>query len=154
VRVAGRAGRPDARALACRQSDSATRLRCGRAGAQTITIIGSNFGASNAEVRYALAVLGLKSARTRTQVFVGGQPCVGVVHDAATPHRRLRCRLPAGWAPSQPLLVLQGGQLSAGTVSTQDVAVSYTPCAAGNFQNGTAVACGPCLVGDGGAWPS
>jgi hypothetical protein len=136
------------------QAVSSTRLLCARGGGQVITISGANFGASNAQVA------GSENARSRpeltnsphtrlhahTKVFVGDRPCANVTHDAALPHRRLRCKLAAGWAPNQPMLVLQGGRLSAGTTSTQDVTVSFVGCPTGFFQNGSRVECGECPV--------
>lgn len=108
-----------------------TTLDCARAGGTRITLQGAQFGPRDAKV------------------VVGGASCVNVQHDAASPHTRLTCVLPAGSAPSAVLLVVQ----DFGTANQQQqepgerVNIGYLQCAPGYFAADEQIVCQPCPLG-------
>ena len=67
------------------------------AGGYPLVIEGSNFGAQDASVDIA------------------GVPCTDVTHDAAQPHRRLTCSVPANTGSNLPVVVTQSQQSSDGS---------------------------------------
>lgn len=113
----------------CALDGGSNTAECDRYGNDTVTLTGTNFGASDATV------------------LVGGELCELVEHDASTPHEVVTCRLPAGTQLSRSVLLIQ----SRGEISSDRVFVSYTQCAAGFFDNSTDtasdLACTPCAAG-------
>lgn len=102
-------------------------IDCLRTG-EEITITGNNFG-----VRGAIVLL------------VGVGNCENVTHDKDTPHNKLTCMLPAGYALHVPIAILQlGGFLS---FATSPLDISYTQCEPGLFQSGSNTVCGSCTPG-------
>ena len=82
-------------------------------GAQTLTIRGSNFGASGATV------------------IVGATPCGNTQHSQASPHTQLTCTLPSGRGSNVPIVVIQrGGSASVNAL----VNVTYAVCAPGSYR--------------------
>jgi hypothetical protein len=81
----------------------ATTLGCPRTGSTPLTVEGTSFGPSGAIV------------------LVGGKACTGVTHDAATPHRKLSCTLPAGSGTGVPVVVVSG------QVASNEGTLSYLP---------------------------
>jgi hypothetical protein len=83
-------------------------------GSTILTIDGQSFGPSGAIV------------------MVGPSQCTNVIHDAATPDRRLRCVLPNGRGSRWPISVLQlNGAFTASTY----VMISYKDCDAGSIRS-------------------
>ncbi|MGC4120652.1 MAG: IPT/TIG domain-containing protein [Myxococcales bacterium] len=83
----------------CADSGNTT-SSCPQDGGTQLSVEGSSFGPSGA------------------LVLVGGKACVGVTHDASTPHRKLTCALPAGTGKDVPVVVIAGQVASnAGTLS-------------------------------------
>jgi hypothetical protein len=110
----------------CATNDAFTTSNCPRLGSTTITITGSSFGASGA------------------QVLVGGSSCSNVVHDSSTPQTKVTCQLPRGVDLDVAVLLLQAG----GAISLTTGTVSYVQCAVGYYQaNLTDYGCTPCSPG-------
>ncbi|MBU1221708.1 IPT/TIG domain-containing protein [Myxococcota bacterium] len=76
---------------------------CPVTGGTVITINGSDFGSSGAEV------------------LIDKNQCTGVLHDALTPHRRITCILPPGTGLEVPVTV------KAGTFTSDPARLSYLP---------------------------
>ena len=109
----------------CTDVGSST-TNCPRAGGQRVTVIGTNFGASDAEV------------------LVDGVRCTAVTH-APPPnnHINVSCSLPAGTALSSSLLLVQNN----GQLSTTYGDLSYTQCTAGYYAPLNVVNCSVCALG-------
>jgi hypothetical protein len=93
-------------------NNSLSIVDCQRAGGQTITLEGSDFGDSNA------------------LVLVGSDRCTNVQHDTLTPHDKLTCVLPQGNRADRPVLVFQSG----GELSRTVVTLSYVTCKPGEYE--------------------
>lgn len=63
-------------------------------GGTLLTLTGTHFGVADATV------------------LIGGQPCLNVTHDAATPDTLLTCTTPIGQGVEQPVVVIAFGQVS------------------------------------------
>lgn len=99
---------------------------CDRQGGNVLDVYGSNFGKSGANV------------------LIGVSPCSNVIHDNLRPHSHLSCELPPGFGLDRPVLVLQGN----GAASlASSVAVSYTQCGPGSFQDSNLTTCALCNAG-------
>ena len=98
---------------------------CAREGNTTITITGTNFGASG------------------SLVLVGGIACNNVIHDSLTPNLLVTCAIPPGTGTNVIVLLLQGG----GQVSSNYGSISYLPCPAGSFPDTNSTACDLCSYG-------
>jgi hypothetical protein len=99
-------------------------INCPREGGETITIDGTNFGATGATV------------------LIGGRLATNVVHDTTTPHLKLTCALPFGYSLNVPLFVLQAGA----SMSAATTQISYVQCVPGTY-SASQIACTPCAPG-------
>jgi len=97
---------------------------CSRSVDTIITLIGSNFGATNAVV------------------LVNGKPCTNVTHSPDDPHSSLSCLIPKTSGLSLPVFLNQ----DCGSKSNS-VWLSYTSCRAGTKENLGNVTCTPCGIG-------
>lgn len=103
---------------------------CQRSGEQ-ITLIGITKLIEKATVNVGNNF----GARGATVFLVGVGSCKNVTHDSSSPHSKLTCTLPPGYALHVPIAVLQlGGSLS---FVSAPLDISYKQCAPGMFQNGT-----------------
>ena len=99
---------------------------CARAGGDTITVRGSNFG--------PLPPL----------VLIGGAVCTAVLELADGLEAGLTCRTPPGSNLALPLIVVQaGGPVTA----TSAVQLSYLPCPQGTYQSASDASCISCPAG-------
>lgn len=91
----------------------------------TITVVGSDFGLSNA------------------LVLVGSDQCLSVTHDATTPHSKLTCTTPSGVFENNLIIMVQDG----GQVTGSFRYLSYLQCPLGTYQaTSTDYDCTDCLV--------
>eukprot|EP00457_Paulinella_chromatophora_P000059 gb/GEZN01000059.1/.p1 GENE.gb/GEZN01000059.1/~~gb/GEZN01000059.1/.p1 ORF type:complete len:2708 (-),score=174.89 gb/GEZN01000059.1/:523-8646(-) len=102
-------------------------IDCPRAGGSIITIKGANLGASGATV------------------LVGGQGCLDVLHgqNDSNSHSVLSCTLPPGSSQALTLLVIQKG----GSISFDQLQLSYYPCQPGQREQVENVTCDQCQKG-------
>jgi hypothetical protein len=94
---------------------SANQIRaidCTRTGGDIITVMGTNFGASDATV------------------LVGGLRCVNVSHDITHPHARLTCVLPANVGLSRPIIVFAQGSAQQ---LINNILIDYKLCDKGTY---------------------
>ncbi len=107
------------------QAASSTTSSCGRLGGTLMTLAGSNFGASGA------------------QVLVDGVLCGNVTHSPTSPHTLVTFALPPGVKAAASVLLLQ----QAGPISNA-LLVGYAQCPQGLYQNSTEdYACSVCQPG-------
>ena len=99
-------------------------VQCAREGGGRLTVSGTDFGPSNAVV------------------LIGAFPCLELEHDTIFPSREVTCVLPSGTLSQAAVTFIQSG----GSF-TQGPLVNYVQCAPGSFQNGSELACVPCLAG-------
>ncbi len=100
---------------------------CARAGGDTITLYGNNFGPDGATV------------------YIGSEPCSEVVHaPALSAHGMVTCKTPPGIKKNRPVMIMQ----RAGQLSTSSQAVlSYEPCPKGTHMDEVVAGCSPCPAG-------
>ena len=110
----------------CSQNSGGGLFACPREaiGNNTLTITGSNFGNTDADVT------------------IGQRACSNVLHTVGSTSTELTCTLPSGFERSSLVYVVQAG----GSRSNAKP-LGYLQCVAGEFQNGTALECAPCGQG-------
>ena len=109
--------------IQCISTNDLELTNCPRAGEGYLTVIGTDFGNSNAVV------------------LVGSAVCQPVFHDTSNPSNQLACLLPPGGSTQAAVTLIQSG----GSVATVRPVLSYEACPAGTFSDG--VACVACAIG-------
>ena len=108
----------------CSYSFSAT-VNCNRAGGDTVTIVGSNFGPSS------------------PTVLIDGNECSALLMNGT--ESGLTCITPAGTQTQRSVILIQsGGSL---TIAPSSVYVSYQQCAMGTYAAVGTIACSSCVAG-------